>query len=184
MEAGQEMPNPFIIVAVFGATLLVVRLFTTLIHELGHGCVGLLLLKGNFDIYIGSYGDPDKGVHFNIGRIRLHIVYAPFSTEKGVFRSESQNTTALKDFMVTLGGPLASLATGALYLYLAVVMPVPEIVKMSFYILTGSSLLDFWYNVKPGTDSITLHDGSFVYNDGYMLKYRWVQMFKRNKDQE
>ncbi|MES2514253.1 MAG: hypothetical protein V4580_08910 [Bacteroidota bacterium] len=181
MEPVQEMPNPFVIVAVFAATLLVVRLFTTLIHELGHGFFGLLLLKGNFDIYIGSYGDPDRGMHFKIGRIKLHIVYAPFSTEKGVFRPESQNTTPLKDFLVTLGGPLASLTTGALYLYLALTMPLPEIMKMSFYILTGSSLLDFWYNIKPGTDSVTLHDGSFVYNDGYMLKYRWEQMFKKEE---
>ncbi len=174
-----NMPNPFLIIVVFAITLCVVRVFTILIHELGHALAGLLFLKGNFDIYIGSYGDPEKGIHFKIWRINFHFIYDPFSLEKGVFKSNIQETTHLKDFIITLAGPLASLLTAGLYVYLAIFSSLPEVVKISFYILMGSSLIDFWYNIKPDTTPIVLHDEKLVYNDGYILRYRWACMFNK-----
>jgi len=175
----EGMPNPFLIIGIFALTLAVVRVITIFAHEMGHALVGMLFLKGDFDVYIGSYGDPDKGYHFKIGRITFHFIYEPFSVEKGVFRSELQDTSVLRDFLITLAGPVASLVTGLLYFYIAVFSPLPEVVKISFYIFTGSSFLDFWYNIKPDKTAIVLHNNKLVYNDGYMLQYRWAQL--RNK---
>ena len=175
-----DMPNPFLILAIFALTLAVVRVLTTIVHELGHAFFGLLFLKGDFEIYIGSYGDPDKGFHFKIGRIRFHFIYDPFSIATGVFCYNQQVTSYFKDFLITLGGPLASLLTTVLYMYLAVFSPLPEVVKISFYIFAGSSVMDFWYNIKPNTTPIVLHNKKTVYNDGYMLRYRWNQI--RNKE--
>ncbi|MCD6017660.1 MAG: tetratricopeptide repeat protein [Bacteroidetes bacterium] len=179
-----NLPNPFLILLVFSITLAVVRVFTTMVHEMGHALVGVMFLKGDFDIYIGSYGDPEKGYHFKLWRFKFHLNYQPFSIEKGVFKSEQQETTYLKDFLVTLGGPIASLFTAGICIYLAVFSSLPEIIKMAFYILTGSSFLDFWYNIKPSTEPVELHNGTIVYNDGYILKYRWSQMFGRNAQPE
>ena len=173
------MPNPFWVLLIFALTLAIVRVFTTLIHEMGHALAGLLFLKGDFDIYIGSYGNPEKGWHFKLGRLKFHFLYEPFSVEKGVFRSDQQETTHLKYFLITLAGPIASLITAGLYIYLAVFSSLPEMIKMPFYILTGSSFLDFWYNIKPDTTPVKLHDDKLVYNDGYMLKYRWNLMFSK-----
>ena len=177
-----NFPNPFLVIGIFVVTLAFVRVFTTFVHEMGHALAGLILLKGNVDVYIGSYGDPDKGYHFKIGRIKFHFIYDPLSVEKGVFRSEQQDLTYFKDFLITLAGPLASLITAGIYIYLAAFTSLPDMVKIAFYILTGSSFLDFWYNMKPDTTGIILYDENIVYNDGYMLKYRWNQMF--NKDPE
>jgi hypothetical protein len=173
------MPNPFFIIIIFALTLAVVRVITITVHEMGHAIAGMLFLKGDFDIYVGSYGDPEKGIHFKIGRLKFHFIYDPFSIEKGVFRPEEQATTHLKDFLVTLGGPLASLITAGLFMYLAVFSSFPEMIKMSFYVFTGSSFLDFWYNIQTSTEPIKLHDDVLVYNDGYMLKYRWNLMFNK-----
>lgn len=176
------MPNPFLVLLIFAATLAVVRVVTTFIHEMGHALAGVIFLKGDFDIYIGSYGNPEKGWHFKIGRFKFHIIYEPFSIEKGVFKAQSQDTTPLKDFLVTLAGPLASLILAGLFIYLAVFSSLPEMIKMSFYVFTGSSFLDFWYNIKITTTPIKLHDDVLVYNDGYMLKYRWNEMFGKKKE--
>ncbi len=177
-----NMPNPILIIGVFAFSLLIVRVVTTTVHEMGHAFFGLLFLKGNVDVYIGSYGDPEKGKHFRIGRINFHFIYAPFSFAEGVFVPSQQKTTHLKDFLITLGGPIASLLTAVAYAYLAIASPLPEVFKMAFYILMGSSVLDFWYNIKPSTEPIELHNGTIVYNDGYLLKYIWSQMFNKQQD--
>lgn len=103
-----------------------------------------------------------------------------FHWPKGVFVSPSQGTSYWKDFLITLGGPLASLVTAVAYAYLAIASPMPEVYKMVFYVLMGSSALDFWYNIKPSTEPIVLHNGTLVYNDGYTLKYIWSQLFSKD----
>jgi hypothetical protein len=155
-----SMPKPILIIAVFAFSLAIVRVLTTTVHEMGHAMFGLLFLKGDLDVYIGSYGQPDKGKHFKIGRIRFHFVYAPFSLAECVFVSPRQGTTYRKDFLITLGGPLASLVTAMGYAYMAIASSLPEVYKMVFYVLMGSSVLDFWYNIKPSTEPIELHDGT------------------------
>ncbi|MES2762328.1 MAG: hypothetical protein V4677_08975 [Bacteroidota bacterium] len=177
----ENLPNPILIIGVFALSLAVVRVLTTTIHEMGHALMGLVFLKGDFDVYVGSYGDPEKGQHFKIGRIRFHFIYAPFSIEKGVFRSAEQDTTHLRNFLVTLGGPLASLISAMLYIGIIIFYPVPEVVMIGLYILIGSSVYDFWYNIKPSTTPIELHDRVIVYNDGYLLKYTWKQMFGKQQ---
>jgi hypothetical protein len=177
----QNMPNPVLIVGVFALSLAIVRVLTTTIHEMGHAVAGLLFLKGDFDVYIGSYGDPEKGKHFKIGRIRFHFIYAPFSLAQGLFAPQQQDITPMKNFLITLGGPLASFTSAALYVGIIIRYPVPEVVMIGIYILIGSSVYDFWYNIKPNTTPIELHDRTIVYNDGYLLKYTWQQMFNNSK---
>jgi hypothetical protein len=180
----ENMPNPILIIGVFAFSLVIVRVFTTTIHEMGHALMGLIFLKGDFDVYVGSYGDPEKGLHFKIGRIHFHFIYAPFSLAQGVFVPQQQDTTHLKNLFITLGGPLASLISAMLYVFILVFYPVPEVVMIAVYVLIGSSVLDFWYNIKPSPEPTTLHDGTIVYNDGYLLKYTWLQMFSKNRGRD
>ena len=58
---------------------------------------------------------------------------------------------------------------------------IPEVVMIVFTVLIGSSALDFWYNIKPDAIPTKLYNGAIVYNDGYLLKYSWAQMFSKNK---
>ena len=185
MPIGQEnLPNPFLIVGVFAFSLAIVRVLSTTIHELGHAFVGLMCLKGNFDLYIGSYGDPEKGKHFKIGRLRFHFIYAPLSLAQGVFVPQAQDTTHLKNFLITLGGPMASLLSGVAYSCVILFFPIPEVVMIAIYVLIGSSVMDFWYNIKPDPEPTELHNGNIVYNDGYLLKYAWSQMFGKQKQND
>ncbi|MES2567263.1 MAG: hypothetical protein V4565_10375 [Bacteroidota bacterium] len=176
-----NMPNPMLIIRMFALSLAIVRVLTTIIHEMGHALVGLLFLKGDFDVYIGSYGDPDKGMHFKIGRIRFHFIYDPFSLAQGVFVPSQQDTTHLKNIFITLGGPIASLISAVIYSCIIAFCPIPEVVMIVFTVLIGSSIMDFWYNIKPSTNPIELHNGNIVYNDGYLLKYSWSQMFNKQE---
>lgn len=178
-----NMPNPLLVLGMFAFSLAIVRVFTTTIHEMGHAIVGLVFLKGDFDVYVGSYGDPEKGKHFKIGRIHFHFIYDPFSIEKGVFRAEEQDVTHFKNFLMILGGPMTSLISAVIYSCIIAFYPIPEVVIIVFTVLIGSSLIDFWYNLKPSTTPVELDDGTLVYNDGYMLKYIWKQMFSKTKQE-
>lgn len=88
----------------------------------------------------------------------------------------------MKDFIVTLAGPLASLFSTIFYLYVGIFSDFPEIIKLSFYTLSGSSFLDCWYNLKPDTTPIELEDGKIAYNDGYSLLYNWKLMFAKHSE--
>ncbi len=61
----------FGIVILMLATGLVIWPITVLLHELGHAIPALILTRQKVSIYIGSYGDPDKSLHFRIGLLEL-----------------------------------------------------------------------------------------------------------------
>lgn len=174
-----NMPNPFLILMVFGLALLVVRAFTTTVHELGHAIAGMILYKGDFDVYIGTYGDTEKGIHFKVGRLNIHFKYAPFSFSQGVVMYRQEDNSVIKDFIVTLAGPLASLLASLICIYSALFCGFDDLINIDLYILAGSAFSDFWYNIKLDPEPITLYDGRIAYNDGYRLKHAWNSI--RNK---
>jgi len=65
-------------------TLSVLRPLTTFIHEMGHAIPSLLYTKGIVTIYVGSYGDPDKSIHFTVGRLKVYFKYNPLLWDSGL----------------------------------------------------------------------------------------------------
>ena len=160
------------LIAVITFVLLIAstRVITVAIHEMGHALVGLILLKGNISVYIGSYGDPKKGFHFRIGRLKVHFKYNLLLWSHGLCVSNATQITLLRNYLFTLAGPLASLITAFICLFLLVDPNPHAAIKVIAIFLFFSSLTDFFQNIRPNETPIFLYDGSMSYNDGQTLK--------------
>jgi Tfp pilus assembly protein PilF len=158
-----------IFVTVFFALLILVRGLIVVFHELGHAAAGLLLYKGNFTIYIGSYGDPTKGFHFKISRLKIHCIPNPLTWDHGLCWAESQTGSYKRNFLFTLGGPIGSLILGLLFLT-ALLSDMNEILKVYAFLAFIYAFADFVRNLIPRPVPIKLFGGGITYNDGYQLK--------------
>lgn len=76
------------------------RVLTTTIHELGHYIAGSVFLKGNYTIFIGSYGDPSKGFHFKIGNLKVHFKYNPILWQYGLCVPKETNNSILGNYLL------------------------------------------------------------------------------------
>ncbi len=146
------------------------RVLTVFIHELGHAIAGLILLNGDISIYVGSYGDPKKGIHFKVGRLNVHFKYNPLLWNHGLCTSNSSHMSFTQGYIFTLAGPLASLLVA---ISSALLLANPELhgsIKLISIFLLFSSIPDFFQNISPNKNPIFLHDGTMTYNDGQSLK--------------
>lgn len=152
------------------------RIITVVIHEMGHGIAGLILLKGQIEIYIGSYGDPNKGIHFKIGRLTIHFKYNPLLWHSGMCVSAG-DASFVRRCLVTLAGPLASLIMILVCIYI-ISSDMHGIFKLISFFLCFSSLQDLFLNLVPSRTPILLHDGAEINNDGkslkMLMKYRGI----------
>ncbi|SEO00261.1 hypothetical protein SAMN05216436_12835 [bacterium A37T11] len=73
----------FIILILF-LVLATTRALTVVIHELGHAVPAIFLTKEKVAIYIGSFGDPNKSLHVNIGLLEVWFKYSPFLWGRGL----------------------------------------------------------------------------------------------------
>ncbi len=176
-----DMPNPFLIILMFGFALLIVRAFTTTIHELGHAIAGLMLYSGKLDVFIGTYGNKEKGFRFSLGRLNFYFVYAPFSFAEGVVMYTTEECRLFKNFIVTLAGPLASLLASLIIGYIAIFSTYDDVIKIVLYIVATTTFRDFWHNIKFDEEPITLNNGIKTYNDGYKLRELWIVMKTKEK---
>jgi len=90
--------------------VVILRPFSTLIHELGHGIPALLLTDKKVTLYLGSYGDPKESFRIQIGRLELFFNKNPFHWKIGLCVLEQKTLSINKQIFIVLMGPLASLA--------------------------------------------------------------------------
>ncbi|MEM7657142.1 MAG: hypothetical protein AAF399_13495 [Bacteroidota bacterium] len=155
------------------AILLSTRISTTFVHEMGHALAGMILFGGDFDIYIGSFGQSKKGLSIRLGRLRFYIKYDPFLWNHGVvMSSKTEHISWLRNFMFILGGPLASLvlAVTCLIFIQSNSVELFTFVWWLLAVLIVSAFWDFIINLKPNPYPIILHGGSITYNDGQSLR--------------
>ncbi len=158
------------ILAIFFILFAFTRVVTVIIHELGHALAGLILFKGQISIYVGSYGDPQKGIHFNIARLKIHFKYNPLLWNHGLCTSKSTQMTFVQGYVFTLAGPLASLLVSIACLYILITPESHGALKLVCLFLFLSSIVDFFQNICPNKKPIMLHDGTLTYNDGHSLR--------------
>lgn len=159
-----------IIISFFILLLALIRVVTAVVHELGHAVAGLILFRGEISVYIGSYGDPKKGIHFGIGRLKVHFKYNPFLWGHGLCTSKSAQMSFLQGYIFTLAGPLSSLIVGMASLYFLIDSDSHGALKLVSFFLLVSSLFDFFLNIMPSKKPILLYNGTLTYNDGQSLK--------------
>ncbi|MCR9248873.1 MAG: M50 family metallopeptidase [bacterium] len=147
----------------------VTRVLTTIPHELGHAIAGLLLTKEEIAIYIGSYGDPEEGLHFMLGRLKIHFKYNPVLWDHGLCVTEATQLSFIRTYIIVLAGPLASLLLAIVCLYIFN-LDVHGAIRLAALLFLVSSVIDFIQNIVPNEQPILLHDGSITYNDGQALR--------------
>lgn len=121
-------------------------------------------------IYIGSYGDPEKSLHFSIGLLDVWFKYNPFLWRLGLCVPSAKQISINKQIIYTLTGPLASFAIATLACYFTFTYDFHGFLKLILVIFFGSSVFDLLVNLTPINTPILLHDGRLTYNDGYQLK--------------
>ncbi|WP_459209215.1 tetratricopeptide repeat protein [Aquimarina rhabdastrellae] len=154
----------------FIATLAVLRPFTVFLHEMGHAIPTLLYTKEGVTIYIGSYGDPKKSLHFRLGRLEVFFKYNPLLWDSGLCVREQIDIPINRGIIIILMGPLNSLIIGAFCLYIGLFGSNSDSITFITMMIAISSLLDFYHNIVPNHEPITLYSGQQVHNDGQQLK--------------
>ncbi|RYG04429.1 MAG: tetratricopeptide repeat protein, partial [Chitinophagaceae bacterium] len=129
-----------------------------------------LMTKGKVAIYLGSYGDPNKSLHFNIGRLEFWSKYNPFTWRAGLCVPSSTDMSYNQRIIFILAGPFASLIIASIACYLTFSFDLHGSMKIILIIFLGSAIFDLFVNLKPSAKPIALYDGSFAHNDGYRLK--------------
>ncbi|MDC1162118.1 tetratricopeptide repeat protein [Tenacibaculum sp.] len=147
-----------------------IRPFTILIHELGHGITALLLTKEKVTLHIGSYGNSKKSFRISFGRLEIFFLREyPFYYNIGLCTMHDKNISNTKQFIVVLFGPITSLIIAILLSYLVFFTNISDDSKLFLFITMISSLYDFYLNIIPRKEIITLNNNCTTYNDGQQL---------------
>jgi tetratricopeptide (TPR) repeat protein len=154
----------------FGLIALATRPFTVLFHELGHALPAILMTGKPVSIYIGSYGDPNKSLHFRVGLLDVWFTYNPLLWKLGLCVPSAKQIAINKQIIYTLTGPLASVVVAFLACYFTFAYDLHGAVKLVLAIFLCSSIFDLFVNLIPRNTPIKLYDGSLIYNDGFQLK--------------
>lgn len=159
-----------LILLFFALLVFITRPFTVLFHELGHAIPAIIMTKQTVSIYIGSYGDPKKSLHFSLGLLDIWFKYNPFSWWNGLCVPSAKQISINKQIIYTLTGPLASFIIALVTCYIAFAFDLHGFLKLILIIFLGSSIFDLFVNLTPRSTPIKLYDGRLTYNDGYQLK--------------
>ena len=154
----------------FALIVLGTRPFTVLFHELGHAIPAILMTGKPVSIYIGSYGDPNKSLHFSVGLLDVWFKYNPFLWKLGLCVPSAKHISINKQIIYTLTGPLASVVVASAACYFTFAYDLHGAIKLVLVIFLGSSIFDLFINLIPRETPIALYDGSLAYNDGFQLK--------------
>jgi len=149
--------------------LFLIRPITVLVHELGHAIPALILTKRKVDVYIGSYGDSEKGVILNLSRLRIFFKYNPILWKYGLVTHHDTKISFTKQFLITLSGPFSSIIFGSLICFFSFYHFEEGIPLFIGVLVFTSCLIDFFININPDNQGIRLHDGTIAYNDGQQL---------------
>ncbi len=172
---------PPTIALIFMLSLLTFRLLTTVIHELGHAIPALVLTKDNVTVYMGSHGNPEKSMQFQIGRLKCFFKFNLFYWKGGLCVMESKEVSVQTDILVTLFGPLLSLIVAGIGVLLIQFGSFSDVTILILFALVFSCALDFIHNIIPNRDAIVLHNGMVVYNDGMQLLHLFKYQNVRKK---
>jgi hypothetical protein len=156
-------------VIIFFLVLIFARGFIVIFHELGHAFAGMMLYKGNFNVFIGSYGDTTNGWRIKIGRLRMHFIYNPIAWDRGLCVPDEQTHSYKRRFLFILGGPLGSLLL-SLFLLSLILTHMDEILKVYVFLTAVYAFSDFVMNLIPKNRQIMLFNGGITYNDGQLMK--------------
>ena len=151
------------------AIVLLSRSITTFFHEMGHAIPALLFTKAPVTVYIGSYGNISKSLKINIGRLTIYFTFNFFAWKIGMCRHKSSGIL-INEIITILGGPLMSIVVSLFLIIYMAKNGASNAMASIFGVFILSAIWDFIVNIYPSKSPFYLHDGSFIYSDGYQLK--------------
>jgi tetratricopeptide (TPR) repeat protein len=153
----------------FGLLYLLIRPISTLFHELGHAIPTILMTKKPVSIYIGSYGDARKSLHFKIGLLDVWFSYHTFSWWYGLCVPSANDISINKQILSIFTGPITSFSIAAVSCYLTFAYDNHGFLKLVFVIFLFTATIDLFANLIPRAIPVKLNDGRLIYNDGYQI---------------
>lgn len=160
----------FIYYIVFLALFTVIlRPFTTLIHELGHGIPALWFTDKKVTLYLGSYGNPKESFKLVFGRLEIYFNKKAFNWNIGLCIIEQRTLPINKQILISLMGPIASLMLSLVLTYTIFFVDLNNHVLVILAFFNISTYYDFYINIVPSNKPIKLHNGNIVYNDGKQI---------------
>ncbi len=147
------------------------RPITVLIHELGHGILALFLTQKKVSIYLGSYGDSKNSFKLGFRRLEFFLNKSnPCFWKHGLCIMHDTEVSINNQIIVIIFGPIMSLILAAIFAYIIFYTNQPDDFIFILFIFMISSIYDFYINIVPNNNAITLDDGSVTHNDGQQLK--------------
>jgi Tfp pilus assembly protein PilF len=171
-----EILYGILLVFAWMAIVVVMRLLTTFLHELGHALPALLFTAAPVEMYVGSYGEAKGTYPLSVGRLRLFFRPRFSAWSLGMCRFEPVDLSGRQQALILLGGPLASVLVAALGLYLIAfrfgASELPFIIGAAFMV---SALWDLFVNLVPATvGTSSLHGAApGLQSDGAQLLALW-----------
>ncbi len=157
------------ITAVAILTVIFSRSITTFVHEMGHAIPSLLFTNGQVVVCLGSYSDISKSNKFTLGRLTVYFKLNLLSWIIGLCWHEKTNSKK-QSALIILGGPLASLILGLVFIKLFNHDGLSDLYKSLINLIIASSIFDFLVNIIPIQRALYLYNGSIMYNDGRQLQ--------------
>lgn len=155
-----------------------IRVFSVLVHELGHAIPALIFTKERVVVYIGSYGTTENSFRIELNKLTIFIYKNPLYLLIGLCSHKYNNLSILKNIIVIVMGPLSSFIIAVISAYFVFAYDFHGMLKTLSFIFLISSLLDLYYNLRPSSTPIKLSHGGVSYNDGYQLKQNLKLLFK------
>lgn len=149
--------------------IILIRLSTTLFHELGHALPALLFTQKTVKVYVGSYGDIANTFVLVLGRLKLYLKINVFDWKVGMCAYEAPALANWKTVVILLGGPIASLLVSLPLIFNYRLLEANPFATFVSIIFIGSAAYDFVANMIPSGTPIRMHDGGTGYSDGYLL---------------
>jgi len=171
-----------VLIAIFGiGTIMILRLVTTLFHEMGHAIPALLFTNKQVEVYIGSYGNIDDNSFFKFGRLEMYFKWDLLQWQIGMCRHMEKIESTIKNVLVILGGPIASLLISIPLIINLKSIYANELLFFLSIIFIASAIIDLVVNLIPFSSGMRMHDGGAAFSDGYLLLSIFSRSIKKEK---
>jgi tetratricopeptide (TPR) repeat protein len=170
------------------AVLLLVTLLWCVVgvlHEAGHALAALTLLPGPVTIHLGTYGQPNQNLSFQVGRLRVFVAYTVLLWRGGYCECPTSATAATwRQVVFIVAGPLLPLLLTGASVAVAFAQPNYALRALACCLL-GIATMGFFFNLVPRAKPVLLADGQQTFNDGQLLVtiYRQPKLSRRLHEQ-
>ena len=167
------MPYFPIILLIIAGTVLVAMLLATFVHELGHALPAIWFTRRPVQMYIGSYGQPQRYLRLKLGWVSVYLTYNPLSWIRGCCIAQTEQLSIWQQIIFIIAGPLAALLLGGLGCYVVFAYDMHGFSKLFWVVFAGVAVWQFVVNLYPWVQTQGLTQNVPLYNDGYLLRWYW-----------